>query len=303
MAGLNWTYDQLSQYMLEASNRTDLNPLIKKLLTVCPDSSVFNIGGYSVVLWICPNVVAKVALDPGDQHLRHEQEVLKSLDRCPHIVQHFFHGTDVSFLELIGNGTLHDRMSMVDKPRLTLQWMLQLSSAASSLEAHGYAHGDINPQNILLDAQDQLKLIDFDHSLKVGDDLDVGYEPYVRQRRENSGGVYGVAGPVTEQFALGSVFWYMMRGSELYAELEGHEKVLRLLDGVFPLEDPKGPIDNIIAKCWNGYYRRIADIEEDIKAVGAVDLNQESTRMSGDEKQGRRLLCEKYYTMAGTEEA
>ncbi|KAI0172809.1 hypothetical protein GGR52DRAFT_546159 [Hypoxylon sp. FL1284] len=96
-------------------------------------------------------------------------------------------------------------MSMIGKPRPVLQWMLQLCSAASFLEAHGYAHGDINPQNILLDGQDRLKLIDFDHSLKTGDHLDVGYEPYVRQHRGESGGVYGVAGPATEQFALGSV--------------------------------------------------------------------------------------------------
>lgn len=67
-------------------------------------------------------------------------------------------------------------------------------------------HGDINPRNILV-SKDQLKLVDFDHSLKIGDDLDVSYEPYVRSRKRGQIGVdYGVAGPITEQFALGSVF-------------------------------------------------------------------------------------------------
>jgi hypothetical protein len=56
------------------------------------------------------------------------------------------------------------------------------------------------PQN-LLGAQDHLRLIDFDHLPRIGDTLDVSYGPHVRQRREFSGGVYGIAGPGTEQFA------------------------------------------------------------------------------------------------------
>jgi serine/threonine protein kinase len=138
----------------------------------------------------------------------------------------------------------------VNKPRPISHWMLQLSSAAACLEALGYAHGDINSQNILLDAHDQVKLIDFDHSLnKIGDALDVGYDPYVRQHRETIGVVYGIAGPVTEQFALGSVFWYMTRGSEPYSEPEGPDQVDRLLDGNFSPTDPQVPTDKITGNC------------------------------------------------------
>jgi len=38
-----------------------------------------------------------------------------------------------------------------------------------------------------------------------------------------SGEDYGVAGPITEQLALGSIFWFIARGMELYPELEGSE--------------------------------------------------------------------------------
>lgn len=42
-------------------------------------------------------------------------------------------------------------------------------------------------------------------------DLNVGYKPYVRAGKSGQlvgGGTYAKAGPVTEQFALGSIFWY-----------------------------------------------------------------------------------------------
>ncbi|KAM0434599.1 hypothetical protein ACHAPT_003697 [Fusarium lateritium] len=283
MAGLSWTYQDLANYLDASPSRSsDLNPIIKQLLATCPDSYVFGIGGHSVVLWISPGIAAKVALKQGDERLRHEQEVFELLDQseCPQLVQCFFHGIDVTFLELIANGTLHDRLSFVNKPRPVLQWMLQLSSAAACLEAIGYAHGDINPQNILFDTHDQLKLIDFDHSPNVGDDLDVGYEPYVRQHRKIAGGLFGIAGPVTEQFALGSVFWYMTRGSQLYSDLEGPDQVGRLLDGILPAIDPQNPIDKIIENCWNGYYPRIADL------VGAI------SKITGDQVQTEKAMCQ-----------
>ncbi|KAM3485049.1 hypothetical protein MY8738_001732 [Beauveria namnaoensis] len=174
----------------------------------------------------------------------------------------------------------------------------QTSTFSNSYQmARCYCHGDINPQNILFDYNDQIKLIDFDHSLKVGDELDVGYEPYVRQHREPAGGLFGAAGPVTEQFALGSVFWYMTRGSQLYSELEGPDQVDRLLDGIFPLTDPHDPIDGIIRNCWNGYYPKIANLVDDIQIISGSTL-QTQIEETPSQRQERRMLCEEYYKRA-----
>ncbi|KAM3537074.1 hypothetical protein ARSEF1564_010001 [Beauveria bassiana] len=299
MAGLNWTFDQLASYLDDSSSlRSDYNPIIERLLTTCSNSSVFGIGGHSVVLRISSGIVAKVCLKPGDERLRHEQKIFESLaeTKCPHVIRCYLQTPDVSFLELLENGTLHDRMS-ISKPRPILPWMLQLSRAAACLETLGYSHGDINPQNILIGEDDQLKLIDFDHSTKVGDELDVGYEPYVRQHRKLIGGVYGVAGPVTEQFALGSVFWYMTRGSELYSELEGPDQVDRLLDGIFPATDPQDPIDRIISNCWNGYYLSIADLVDNIQGISGLNMQTQMTENLSLTLE-RRLLCEQYCKMA-----
>lgn len=298
MAGLGWTFEELAQYFEQCSSHPP-NPIIKEILTTCPGSSVFGVGGHSVVLRISDDIAAKVSFKSGDQRLRHEQHIFDLLDQseCPYIVQCWLHGIDISYIEMIANGTLYDRMS-IKEPRPILQWMLQLSCAAACLETLGYAHGDINPQNILLDVNDQVKLIDFDHSLRVGDMLDVGYEPYVRQHREAIGGIYGTAGPVTEQFALGSVFWYMTRGSELYSELDGPGQVDRLLEGNLPTINPQDPIDHIIRNCWNGYYPRVADLVDHIKGALKLEVDvQHVISLNLNLKYERRRLCEKYYSM------
>jgi hypothetical protein len=85
-----------------------------------------------------------------------------------------------------------------------------------------------------LDDKDQIKLTDFDHALEIGGDLDVGDTPYVRAQKVGSkGGMFGVAGAATEQFALGSVFWYITRETGLHADPEGSEQVNRLIHGQF----------------------------------------------------------------------
>ncbi|KAH0592480.1 hypothetical protein MHUMG1_09751 [Metarhizium humberi] len=217
---------------------------------------------------------------------------------CRYIAKCLFRGTDVLFLECLPHGSLRDRISIISEvPRPVLQWMLQLSSAVACIENLGYAHGDINPQNVLVDDNDQLKLIDFDHALPIGDPVDVGYEPYVRQYRagaNDKGGAFGVAGPTTEQYALGSLFWYMSRGTELYSELEGPDQVERLMDDIFPVVNLEDPIDKIIDSCWHGRYNRVADLLGEIEGItGSTTKEQEL--VNGDEEVEKRRVCEEYY--------
>lgn len=130
----------------------------------------------------------------------------------------------------------------------------------------------------------------FDHSPAIGDALDVGYEPYVRQHRGTLGGLYGTAGPVTEQFALGSAFWYMTRNSELYSELEGPDQVDRLLEGKFPATVPHDPIDKIIANCWNGFYPQIADLVMEIRALPGLEMQGQKPMPAGQKHDKTQLL-------------
>ncbi|KAG8416798.1 hypothetical protein J3459_013628 [Metarhizium acridum] len=300
MAGLRWTCDDLIRYRGHWFDTSSLNPMIERLLLAYPSSTIFAIGGHSVVVHISPSIVAKVAAKAGDGRLRNEQKMFELFHQSSVsiLLNAFFRGIDVSFLECLSQGTLHDRISMVFRtPRPVHHWMLQLSSAVAYVESLGYAHGDINPQNVLLDDNDGLKLIDFDHSLLIGDRLDVGYEPYVRQYRigaKDEGGTFGVAGPTTEQYALGSMFWYMSRGTELYAELEGPDRVDRLIDDIFPEVNLEDPIDKIIDNCWHGRYGRVADLLKDVEGIMG-STRKEQKLVDGSDEVEKRRICEEYY--------
>ena len=301
MCGLRWTYSDLLDWYARGG-RTEtgpVNPLIEQLLLACPSSTIFAIGGHSVVIRISPGIVAKVAVKAGDDRLQNEQKVFNFLQEstCRHVVRCFFHAVDVSFLECVPRGTLYDRMGVVDRPKPVRQWMLQLTSAAACLEDLGYAHGDINPQNVLVADDDQLKLIDFDHSLQVGDPLDVGYEPYVRHNRGFTDGQYGTAGPQTEQFALGSMFWFWTRETEVYSELPGNILVDNLIDGIFPTIDEADPIDKIIDNCWHGRYSKVADLLEDVGRLDGVTPLQPQ-HVDPDEMAETRRVCEEHYNRA-----
>lgn len=307
MNGLSWTYETLCEFIPKftrssssPTNPEDLNPIIKQLLKICPGSSIFGIGGHSVLLSITEDIAAKVSLKPGSLHMQHEQTILELLDRisCPSIVRIFLQCPDITFMQLLGN-TLYQRMTIVNKPRPVLQWMQDLADAAACVESLGYAHGDINPRNILLDDKDQVKLTDFDHSLKIGDDLDVGDTPYVKAQKVGSkGGTFGVAGPATEQFALGSVFWYITRGTEVFAELEGSEQVNRLIDGQFPLTDRENPIDNIIHDCWLGRFKSVSDLSTHIRErFGLNDRISREIITCNTTYEQRKKICEQYYRL------
>jgi serine/threonine protein kinase len=74
--------------------------------------------------------------------------------------------------------------------------MRQLCLAATALERIGLVHGDIRPGNLLLDADWNLKLSDFDRGMKIGEEIMVLTEPYGRLLDTEEGraaGTYGIA--------------------------------------------------------------------------------------------------------------
>ncbi|EFR01099.1 CAMK/CAMKL protein kinase [Nannizzia gypsea CBS 118893] len=221
MPGLNFIYEYFCYFVpiltRASSSPTDtsnLNLLILQVLTRYSGSTIYGVGGHSVLISISDELAVKVAYRAGGEHVRHEQSVFELLETkpCPYIAHSYFSALDMIFMELVKNGTLYDRIRQVDP---ILKWMQQLAEAAVTLENIGYAHGDINPRNILFDDEDNLRLVDFDGSR--------GGRGAIRHRYMN----YGKAGPDTEQFALGSVLWYLSRGKELYSDIDGVEKVNR----------------------------------------------------------------------------
>ncbi|KAL2759757.1 hypothetical protein ACRALDRAFT_1060247, partial [Sodiomyces alcalophilus JCM 7366] len=99
--------------------------------------------------------------------------------------------------------------------------MKQLGAAAAWLEELGLAHCDIRPGNMLLCPAGHVKLADFDRTLKIGEDMLSGTEPFARILDEEGGldrGTYGKAGCRTEQFAVGSVFYSLTCGYDPFED-------------------------------------------------------------------------------------
>ncbi|KAM5478553.1 hypothetical protein McanCB56680_006244 [Microsporum canis] len=104
-----------------------------------------------------------------------------------------------------------------------------------------------------------LKLIDIDHALKLGDNLEVGDYPYFRPGNAESGSTFGITSTDTEQFALGSIFWYMVQGTELWMGLYGLDLVDRLITRTYPEMDLEDLVNQIISGCWKGKFKSIAE--------------------------------------------
>ena len=142
--------------------------------------------------------------------------------------------------------------------------MTELSTAAAWLESLGYVYGDIRPPNLLLDSEGHLKLTDFDNTAAVGTAVEVGIVPYARvlggeggEQRES----FGYLGPRTEQFVIGSIFYYMTRGYESYnnewfGERHGPVIVDLLQKMMFPNTDDN-KVDTIVRSYWHGEYDSI----------------------------------------------
>lgn len=305
----SYTYEQIREkiprstaYSSTPVTVNQINPLIEKVITKC-GGSIEYLGGRSVIALLSSERIAvKMSFKAGGSHLSHERKIFKLLETKPssHIVQCFLCRPGIIFMPFISFWTLEDRMAQGKPSRPVLSWILQLFSAAAALEAIGYAHGDINPRNILVDDQDALKLVDFDHAIPIGGDVDVGYEPYVRAHYmdEGGGGTYGIAGRETEQFALGSIVWYITRGYELYHDLDGPTRVNRLCDRQFPDLRCDDPIDNIIYNCWFIKFETMTNLLQEVQTLAAKHgISDDTQSISGTEYLAKKELCNRCYTL------
>lgn len=250
-------------------------------------------GAISFVYEVHPRIVVKVPKS-GEferEQFRKELKIYEIFSRhppCPSVVQCFFYTDNGIFLEYmrdvslccrIQNNHIRDQQtSVVTKVEkleplpLRKEWMNNLAQAVAFLESLNLAHGDLRPENILLD-RDRLKVSDFDCTAEIGTDFEACMAPYGRILNSNEldqgrRGSSGFLGPRTEQFALGSLFYLINYGFEVYGDQcltenpnEHGRKVVDLLQNMeFPKLNGDPLIDNIINKCWHNNYTTIAEL-------------------------------------------
>ncbi|GAM91195.1 hypothetical protein ANO11243_092420 [Dothideomycetidae sp. 11243] len=256
---------------------------------------LISLGGTWIVLKVRHDLAMKYAseYENAAERVRAEYDVYEHLEKqpwSPYLCRSIYRTERLHFLKLASGGDLNQaiRKFQVRDPTndrvvtsvsqhfesaLIYKWVDEICAAAAWLENQGLAHGDLRPENILLTHDNSIKLTDFDNTLKIGQEVEVGGYPYVRELEEF--GPIGPAGAQTEQFATGSIIFILIVGHEPYEDQwfgkDGGERhglvvsrLLRLFQ--FPPVPEDNPSSEIIQNCWHGRYSTIAALHEAMKA-------------------------------------
>ncbi|KAG5952051.1 hypothetical protein E4U57_006418 [Claviceps arundinis] len=236
-------------------------------------------GGGGVVFKISKRLVFKCPMDfenpaPSQEEqmkrcaakLANEKSMHELLMKHPHpnIVRCILCIPEGFFMERM-EGTLQTRLDQDYAPsnRTKARWITQLASALSWIEGLGFVHGDLRPVNILLTANDNIRLADFDVSVKIGQELEAGGEPFVRVNEDFE---LPQAGPISEQFALGSCIYTVRFGHLPLSELDPPDRVQKLIKNELPSTDDDKEFGGVTRSCWQGQYASVSAAYDDIKA-------------------------------------
>jgi formylglycine-generating enzyme required for sulfatase activity len=102
--------------------------------------------------------------------LQREVERLTRLDRHPHIVTLLDAGLDADppfyATELLGGGSLDRFVKPLERAPVgrVVRWMAQICDAIAYVHGKGLIHCDLKPANILVDEQDNIRIVDFGQS-------------------------------------------------------------------------------------------------------------------------------------------
>lgn len=112
------------------------------------------------------------------------------------------------------------RVKEYEDPALIARWIQQLTSALEYVEKMDFCHNDLHASNCLLDRNFNLKLTDFGRTTTIGQPLEGTLPP--RAKPILAGplkGTYGLCFAKTEQFAVGTLLYFMVYGHEPYDDI------------------------------------------------------------------------------------
>ncbi|KAK0099491.1 hypothetical protein ONS95_004698 [Cadophora gregata] len=274
-------------------------------------------GATGIVYKVDSTIVVKCPTPEGHGDFIKENQIFNILARyppCPEIVTSYLRLDNGNFLEYMPAFSLSERLQrhQVRDPKSTRvlsvrcvealplrqTWMKAIAEGAAWLESLGLAHGDLKPENVLLDKQNRVKLADFDCANTIGSEFEACIPPYGRLLGSEAGSEEGTAGQLgvrTETFALGSIFYFVNYGFEVYddqdfGEDHGPVVVKWLQTMVFPTLGRDSRLDFIIDDCWHGRFESVAALSKAISQQCGLK-NYSSQASSPEEFAARRAYC------------
>jgi serine/threonine protein kinase len=248
------------------------------LTDYCPGdvTACLTMGTNSFIGFVDETTVLKYSHIPGDEKalaiLGLEARILQTLGPHKHIIGFKGLTKDGLLLERARFGSITEYLKN-NNPGLQrrLEWACQATEALATVHKKCVLHRDISANNLLLDAELNIKLSDFQGRLlspdgEVEEDgLSVENTKSFMPRTN-----FNYADWKTEIFALGSAFYYIMEGHEPYPDLDpDHDEeriVERFTSGQFP-EIECSSMNCVIHKCWAGKYDSVDAVLQDLEFV------------------------------------
>ena len=240
-------------------------------VTVC-----LTMGTNSFIGIVDETTVLKYPHFPGDERalatLGLEARILKTIGPHKYIIGFKGLTKDGLLLERAHFGSITEYLEN-NNPELPqrLEWVREATEALATVHKKHVLHRDISVSNLLLDAELNVKLSDFQGRL-LGPDGEVKEDGL---SVENTKSFMPRVNPNhadwrTEIFALGSAFYYIIEGHEPYPELDpDHDEeriVERFTSGQFPKIECS-MMDRVIHKCWAGEYDSVDAVLQDLKFI------------------------------------
>ncbi|KAL8942661.1 MAG: hypothetical protein Q9211_001307 [Gyalolechia sp. 1 TL-2023] len=239
-------------------------------------------GTNSFIGLINEMTVLKYPHIPGDQKalalLGLEARIFQAIGPHKYIIGFKGLTKDGLLLERAPFGSIGEYLKL-NNPGLQrrLEWVYQVSEALATVHKKRVLHRDISVNNILLNADLNVKLSDFQGRLLTPDgeiqedglslECTKSYMP-----RPNS----NHADRRTDIFALGSAFYYIMEGHEPYSELDSsddEEQIeARFLSRQFP-EMESALMNCVTHKCWAGEYDSAEAVLQDLAKTNGMYLS------------------------------
>lgn len=201
-----------------------------------------------------------------------EEQILRVLGLHPRIVHLHEKHADGLLLEYVPNGSIGEYLQQTPMG-ITLQqrlkWARQAAEAIAYIHSKNVLHCDISVGNLLLDANLEVKLIDFQGKLLSSDGtalLDGGAASGAMAAMPQLDSA--VCDFRTDIFALGTSIFYIITGQLPFMDVdpvEDEEEIQRRFQaGEFPLlEENRG--GDIIRKCWKGLYDSAQEVVIDFQ--------------------------------------
>lgn len=165
--------------------------------------------------------------------------------------------------------------NMSASPEQVKKWTVQMAKRLQYIHGKNIMQADIGSQNLLLDANDNLKFVDF-----AGSSID-GEEAYVCAGAREQAPEFWTRHPSAkdEIFAMGSIFHEIATCRKPYDDKEDHvvEKLYAAVE--FP-ETGDLLIGQVIQKCWRMQYEHVAEVVQDLGQLYYLGNNMQGMYFS-----------------------